>query len=194
MDYESVRSVENGEQRTLRLEVPGGKEPMYMCPESEAVRIGRCFDCHLVFSSSYVSREHVTLSVEGGRLLAQDMSENGTFLRVDAEGVLDRVQPGRKVPLPEKGILLLGGQEGERIEYAWRDCRIELFEPAMRALKAERYQVAVARFDKLIHIYPSVARAYAYSAYACGMLGWKERPSNCTKPTSPGTDSTGLLP
>ena len=83
---------------------------------SSTVKVGRAPSNHVVISDPYVSRRHLELKVDGGKLYVRDLgSSNGTYLVRGGELV---EVSGEPLELPRKATLRVGLYSYVEVEYS----------------------------------------------------------------------------
>ena len=72
---------------------------MYECREGASLTIGRAAECDILIAVPWVSRQHATVSVRGGKAQLSDRSSSGTYVSV---------RGGAEVFLRRETVLLIG--------------------------------------------------------------------------------------
>lgn len=71
----------------------------WICREGKELQIGRSSQCDVVLDQPWVSRLHAILSLKDGKVLLNDRSSSGTFIRI---------QGGREIRLRREIVMLAG--------------------------------------------------------------------------------------
>jgi hypothetical protein len=92
--------------RLPKLLLDTGCALLELSAEGQSLRLGRAGHADLIYTPTYVSREHVCITREADRFVLYDSSRNGTHLRT--EGGRDIELREASIALEGRGLLRLG--------------------------------------------------------------------------------------